>query len=88
MGFSWAFLEIETSVSHGAAAIPIRHILNTGFLERKCLIGACGGFYVVLLNALLQDRGHETVGAGYAIGVGAKLVCPTRLSSIFRFQLN
>jgi LPLT family lysophospholipid transporter-like MFS transporter len=33
------------------------------------LIGACGGFYVVPLNALLQERGHETVGAGHAIAV-------------------
>lgn len=32
-------------------------------------IGACGGFYVVPLNALLQERGHETVGAGHAIAV-------------------
>lgn len=33
------------------------------------VIGACGGFYVVPLNALLQERGHETVGAGHAIAV-------------------
>lgn len=33
------------------------------------LVGACGGFYVVPLNALLQERGHETVGAGHAIAV-------------------
>ncbi|HEY3326327.1 MAG TPA: lysophospholipid transporter LplT [Novimethylophilus sp.] len=33
------------------------------------LIGVCGGFYVVPLNALLQERGHETVGAGHAIAV-------------------
>lgn len=33
------------------------------------LIGICGGFYVVPLNALLQERGHETVGAGHAIAV-------------------
>ncbi|MEZ0331820.1 MAG: MFS transporter, partial [Methylophilaceae bacterium] len=33
------------------------------------LTGACGGFYVVPLNALLQERGHETVGAGHAIAV-------------------
>lgn len=33
------------------------------------LIGACGGFYVVPLNALLQERGHSTVGAGHAIAV-------------------
>lgn len=33
------------------------------------LIGACGGFYVVPLNALLQERGHHTVGTGHAIAV-------------------
>lgn len=33
------------------------------------VIGACGGFYVVPLNALLQERGQETVGAGSAIAV-------------------
>ena len=31
------------------------------------LVGTCGGFYVVPLNALLQERGHETVGSGHAI---------------------
>jgi MFS transporter, LPLT family, lysophospholipid transporter len=33
------------------------------------LIGACGGFFVVPLNALLQKRGAQTVGAGNAIAV-------------------
>ena len=33
------------------------------------LIGSAGGFYVVPLNALLQERGHETVGAGNAVAV-------------------
>ncbi len=33
------------------------------------LIGISGGFYVVPLNALLQERGHETVGAGNAVAV-------------------
>jgi MFS transporter, LPLT family, lysophospholipid transporter len=33
------------------------------------LVGACGGFFVVPLNALLQERGRETVGAGNAIAV-------------------
>jgi LPLT family lysophospholipid transporter-like MFS transporter len=33
------------------------------------LLGACGGFYVVPLNALLQERGHETVGAGHAVAI-------------------
>lgn len=31
------------------------------------VIGACGGFFVVPLNALLQERGHESVGSGNAI---------------------
>ena len=33
------------------------------------LIGVTGGFFVVPLNALLQERGHVSVGAGYAIAV-------------------
>lgn len=33
------------------------------------LIGACGGFYVVPLNALLQERGLEIVGTGNAVAV-------------------
>ncbi len=33
------------------------------------LVGAAGGFFVVPLNALLQERGHETVGAGNAVAV-------------------
>ncbi|ERK12559.1 Lysophospholipid transporter LplT [Pantoea sp. AS-PWVM4] len=33
------------------------------------LIGALGGFFVVPLNALLQERGKATVGAGNAIAV-------------------
>ncbi len=33
------------------------------------LVGACGGFFIVPLNALLQERGHDSVGAGHAIAV-------------------
>jgi LPLT family lysophospholipid transporter-like MFS transporter len=33
------------------------------------VVGACGGFFVVPLNALLQERGRETVGAGHAVAV-------------------
>ncbi|ADE10703.1 lysophospholipid transporter LplT [Sideroxydans lithotrophicus] len=32
-------------------------------------IGFCGGLFVVPLNALLQQRGHETIGAGNALAV-------------------
>jgi LPLT family lysophospholipid transporter-like MFS transporter len=33
------------------------------------LLGVCGGAFVVPLNALLQERGHHSVGAGSAIAV-------------------
>jgi MFS transporter, LPLT family, lysophospholipid transporter len=33
------------------------------------VIGASGGFMVVPLNALLQTKGHESVGAGHAVAV-------------------
>jgi LPLT family lysophospholipid transporter-like MFS transporter len=33
------------------------------------IVGASGGFFVVPLNALLQEKGHESVGAGHAVAV-------------------
>jgi LPLT family lysophospholipid transporter-like MFS transporter len=33
------------------------------------VVGVAGGFFVVPLNALLQEKGHETVGAGHAVAV-------------------
>lgn len=33
------------------------------------LIGMCGGSFVVPLNALLQERGHSSVGAGNALAI-------------------
>jgi LPLT family lysophospholipid transporter-like MFS transporter len=33
------------------------------------IVGAAGGFFVVPLNALLQEKGHESVGAGHAVAV-------------------
>lgn len=32
-------------------------------------VGACGGFFVVPLNAVLQEAGHRSVGAGNALAV-------------------
>lgn len=32
-------------------------------------LGAAGGFFAIPLNALLQERGHESVGAGRALAV-------------------
>ena len=55
IGISVCVLAITTSVP-GAFAV-------------MTLVGACGGFFVVPLNALLQERGRESVGAGNAIAV-------------------
>jgi LPLT family lysophospholipid transporter-like MFS transporter len=46
----------------GTTSVPVAFAV-------MALLGACGGFFVVPLNALLQERGHATVGAGHAIAV-------------------
>jgi MFS family permease len=45
-------------VTHLWVAVPI-----------LVLIGACAGFFVVPMNALLQHRGHMLMGAGHSIAV-------------------
>jgi LPLT family lysophospholipid transporter-like MFS transporter len=45
-----------------ASSLPIAAVLLVA-------IGAAGGVFVVPLNALLQERGHESVGAGRALAV-------------------
>lgn len=42
--------------------------LPTAFVV-MAIVGACGGFFVVPLNALLQERGHRSVGTGNAIAI-------------------
>ena len=51
-------------------------ILALGFVHDITLatglmiaVGTCGGLFVVPLNALLQERGHESIGAGNALAV-------------------
>ena len=46
----------------------LQHSLLNAYLLLM-LIGALGGFFVVPLNALLQERGKDTVGSGNAIAV-------------------
>ncbi|WP_437612710.1 lysophospholipid transporter LplT [Erwinia sp. V71] len=46
----------------------LQHTLVNAYLL-LVIIGVLGGFFVVPLNALLQERGKETVGAGNAIAV-------------------
>ena len=54
----------------GAIIIAFAHMTSLyAAIALLLLVGACGGFYVVPLNALLQEKGHETVGAGHAVAV-------------------
>ena len=54
----------------GALIMAFAFVDNLYFAIFMLIItGACGGFYVVPLNALLQERGHESVGSGHAIAV-------------------
>ncbi|HSH53392.1 MAG TPA: MFS transporter, partial [Methylotenera sp.] len=61
---------LPVGMAIGLLIMAFAHVSNIyialGFL---ILIGVTGGFYVVPLNALLQERGHETVGAGNAVAV-------------------
>jgi LPLT family lysophospholipid transporter-like MFS transporter len=54
----------------GALILAFAHVNSLpAAILMLVITGACGGFYVVPLNALLQERGHESVGAGHAIAV-------------------
>lgn len=50
------------------AIFSLQHVLLPAY-ALLLLIGMLGGFFVVPLNALLQERGKKSVGAGNAIAV-------------------
>ncbi|VDZ77005.1 Lysophospholipid transporter lplT [Salmonella bongori] len=50
------------------AVFSLQHALLPAY-ALLLLIGMSGGFFVVPLNALLQERGKKSVGAGNAIAV-------------------
>ncbi len=52
----------------GVLLFALQHALVPSY-ALLMLIGVLGGFFVVPLNALLQERGKQTVGAGNAIAV-------------------
>ncbi len=52
----------------GVLIFALQHSLLPSY-ALMVLIGLLGGFFVVPLNALLQERGKHTVGAGNAIAV-------------------
>lgn len=61
---------LPVGITIGLLIIFLAHSTNLYIaIGLLILIGAAGGFYVVPLNALLQERGHETVGAGNAVAV-------------------
>lgn len=61
---------LPTGIFIGLIIIAFAHTTNLyAAIALLVLVGACGGFYVVPLNALLQEKGHETVGAGHAVAV-------------------
>ncbi len=53
---------VAVCVIAGTTHLPMAFIVMTA-------LGAFGGFFIVPLNALLQERGHQTVGAGHAVAV-------------------
>jgi len=53
---------VAVCVIAGTTHVPMAFIVMTA-------LGACGGFFIVPLNALLQERGDQTVGAGHAVAV-------------------
>jgi LPLT family lysophospholipid transporter-like MFS transporter len=54
----------------GPAILALAFVSNLYVaMVAMCFIGACGGLFVVPLNALLQERGHESIGAGNALAV-------------------
>jgi LPLT family lysophospholipid transporter-like MFS transporter len=55
-------------IGAAVAIFSLQHALLPAY-ALLLLIGVFGGFFVVPLNALLQERGKETVGAGNAIAV-------------------
>ncbi|MGV5912437.1 lysophospholipid transporter LplT [Escherichia coli] len=64
-----AMVAIGIVVGAGAAAKLVTLETVSRCMPAGILIGVLGGFFVVPLNALLQERGKKSVGAGNAIAV-------------------
>jgi LPLT family lysophospholipid transporter-like MFS transporter len=61
---------LPAGVLIGAAVCLLSVTTNTAAAFAViAVVGACGGFFIVPLNALLQERGRQSVGAGHAIAV-------------------
>ncbi len=51
---------VAVCILAGTTSLPVSLIVMV-------MVGACGGFFVVPLNALVQERGHATVGSGLSV---------------------
>ncbi|KVP39919.1 lysophospholipid transporter LplT [Burkholderia ubonensis] len=61
---------LPAGIALGVLIMAFAHVTSLPLaIGLLVVVGVCGGFYVVPLNALLQEKGHETVGAGSAIAV-------------------
>jgi len=61
-------LPIGSGMGLGVMLIVFVHQLPLA-IAMMIIIGACAGFFVVPMNALLQHRGHVLMGAGHSIAV-------------------
>jgi MFS transporter, LPLT family, lysophospholipid transporter len=61
---------IPPGILLGVVIIGFAHVTHlTSAILMLILVGILGGFYIVPLNALLQERGEESVGSGHAVAV-------------------
>ncbi len=72
--FTVTLSQVNRALIGGLAIGPLLWLLAPmqGFAAAGAVllgIGAAGGFFAIPLNALLQERGHESVGAGRALAV-------------------
>ncbi|MHB1099328.1 MAG: lysophospholipid transporter LplT [Burkholderiales bacterium] len=57
-------------IAIGPLVIVLSHVdSESQAMILLALVGFCGGLFAVPLNALLQERGHELIGAGRALAV-------------------
>lgn len=52
----------------GVCLLPLAHSLPIAYVV-MALVGICSGFFVVPLNALLQQQGEASIGVGSAIAI-------------------
>jgi len=65
-------LSLTRLAAYGLGVSVLLLMLTDDLISARGLLfiaGVCGGLFVVPINALLQDIGHQTVGSGHAVAV-------------------